>query len=161
MYRIHFPEIIPCLNTSCADGVAASVPTLKFGVPLSSGSNQIVLLQLITHMETFATHEGLFRKPGNRNRVEQMVADLSERGLGEVISDRKYKAHDFASVLKQYFAELPEPVTLRRHMEAYLQASGERGWSHLFTDVHNYTTLYSGLANSKCVLLFMVKCYLF
>ena len=137
MYRIHFPEIIPCLNTSCADGVAASVPTLKFGVPLSSGSNQIVLLQLITHMETFATHEGLFRKPGNRNRVEQMAADLSERGLGEVISDRKYKAHDFASVLKQYFAELPEPVTLRRHMEAYLQASGERGGSHLFKDVHN------------------------
>ena len=149
MYHIHFPEIIPCLNTSCSDGVAASVPTLKFGVPLSSGSNQIVLLQLITHMETFATHEGLFRKPGNRNRVEQMAADLSERGLGEVISDRKYKAHDFASVLKQYFAELPEPVTLRRHMEAYLQASGERGGSHLFTDVHNYTTLYSTLATAN------------
>jgi len=138
-----------CLNTSCADGVAASVPTLRFGVPLSSGSNQIVLLQLITHMETFATQEGLFRKPGNRNRVDQMAADLSERGLGEVISDRKYKAHDFASVLKQYFAELPEPVTLRRHMEAYLQASGERGWSHLFTDVHNCTTLYSSLATAN------------
>lgn len=103
----------------------ADIPTLKFGAPLSTSGSQIVLLQLITHMESFVTHEGLFRKPGNRNRVDQMTTDLSERGLSDVISDDKYKVHDFASVLKQFFAEMPEPVTLRRHLEAYLQASGE------------------------------------
>ena len=103
----------------------ADIPMLKFGAPLSTSGSQIVLLQLITHMESFAAHEGLFRKPGNRNRIEQMVTDLGERGLSEVISDERYKVHDFASVLKQYFAEMPEPITLRRHFEAYLQASGE------------------------------------
>ena len=96
---------------------------ITFGVPLST-DGQIVLLQLITHIHTYSTTVGIFRKSGNKCRIEKMIRDLGERPLSEIISSGKYNPHDFASVLKQYFAELPEPILMKRHLDAYLQASG-------------------------------------
>ena len=52
------------------------------------------------------------------------MTELGERELGEIVASEVYKPHDFASALKQYFAELAEPLLLNRHMDAYLQASG-------------------------------------
>ena len=107
----------------CTDGDEA-IPTLKLGAPISSDS-QVVLLQLITHMQSFITYEGLFRKPGSRSRIDLMLQEMGERGMNDIILNGAYKSHDFASVLKQCFAELPEPLLLKRHLEAYLQASGK------------------------------------
>ena len=97
--------------------------TLTFGSPLKE-SEQVTLLQLITHMNMFVSSEGLFRKSGNRGRMDQMVKALREGRLGEVLQDGSYNAHDFASVMKQYFSELPEPLLMKRHLNAYLQAAG-------------------------------------
>lgn len=102
------------------DGLLSS---LSFGTPLNE-ANQNVLLQLITHMNTFVSREGLFRKSGNKGRMEQMVKGLGEGAFGDVVLETSYNAHDFASVLKQYFSELPEPLLLKRHLNAYLQAAG-------------------------------------
>ncbi len=88
-------------------------------------SEQFVLLQLITHMNTFVSSDGLFRKSGNRGRMDQMIQGLQEGRFGEILLDGSYNAHDFASVLKQYFSELPEPLLVKRHLNAYLQAAGE------------------------------------
>ena len=84
----------------------------------------MVLLQLISHMNRFVSSEGLFRKSGNKNRMEQLVKRLQGGKIGEVVLDKMYNAHDFASVLKQYFSELPEPLLLKRHHNAYIQAIG-------------------------------------
>lgn len=101
-----------------------SFPTLTFGSSIDTDS-QIVLLQFMSHMENFAYEEGVFRKPGSHSRVEQLIHDLGAQPFDSVIANKNYMAADYASVLKSYFKDLPEPLMLRRHMEAYKQASGK------------------------------------
>lgn len=97
---------------------------LVFGTPISS-SSQIVLLQIITHMESFINHVGIFRKSGSKQRVDQLVHDLGEIDFEQILLSEMYKPHDYASMLKQYFSELPEPLLLKRHLDAYMQTAGE------------------------------------
>ena len=75
-------------------------------------------------MESFAHYEGIFRKSGSKQRVDQLVQDLGEKPFEQVLLSEVYKPHDFASVLKHYFAELPEPLLLKRHLDAYMQTAG-------------------------------------
>ena len=77
-------------------------------------------------MVSFSSLEGLFRKPGNKTRVEQLVQELGEISLESIIAQQSYNPHDFASALKQYFADLQEPLMLSRHVDAYIQAAGMR-----------------------------------
>ena len=97
--------------------------TLKFKSALTS-ENQVALLQLITHAHSFIVKEGLFRKPGNKTRIHSLISELAEHGVQSVVANASYKPHDHASVIKQYFSELPEPVLLKRHRDAYLQTAG-------------------------------------
>lgn len=99
------------------------IPTLTFGASLCDGK-QTALLQLITHMHTYITSEGLFRKPGNKHRMEVLVQELETKCPSEVFASGSYNAHDFASVLKKFLSDLPEPILMKRHLDAYLQASG-------------------------------------
>lgn len=78
----------------------------------------------MSHMETFASEEGMFRKSGSHSRIEQLMQDLGTLPLHQVLSNDIYGPADYASVLKAYFKSLPEPLMLRKHMEAYKQASG-------------------------------------
>ena len=100
-----------------------SYSTLTFGSSISTDS-QTVLLQLMTHLESFASEEGLFRKPGSHSRIDQLVQQLSTLPLDQVIANPVYSPHDYASTFKQFFSELPEPLLLTRHMVAYEQAAG-------------------------------------
>ena len=78
----------------------------------------------MTHIETFSNEEGIFRKSGSHSRIEQMISDLGSLPFESVASNPSYSPPDFSSVLKHYFKELPEPLLLRKHLEAYRQASG-------------------------------------
>ena len=108
---------------SASETTSTSQHRLVFGAPISS-SGQIVLLQILAHVETFATHEGIFRKSGSKHRMDQLVQDLREKDFEQILLSEMYKPHDYASVLKQYFSELPEPLLLKRHLEAYIQTAG-------------------------------------
>ncbi|CAI7993300.1 Rho GTPase-activating protein 19 [Geodia barretti] len=95
---------------------------LVFGAPLTS-SAQIVLLQIMAHVEGFTGLEGVFRKSGSKPRVDQLVQQLREKEFGEILPSGYYKPHDYTSMLKQFFSELPEPLFLKRHLGAYMQTS--------------------------------------
>ena len=41
-----------------------------------------------------------------------------------MLQDSVTHPHDLASILKLYFAELQEPLLLTRHLDAYLQITG-------------------------------------
>lgn len=97
---------------------------LMFGTPISS-SGQVVLQQIITHMENFVSYEGIFRKSGSKNRVDQLVHDLGEKDFQQILLSEMYKPHDYATMLKQYFSDLPEPLLLKRHLNAYIQTAGD------------------------------------
>lgn len=99
------------------------MPTLMVGAPITSES-QISLLQIITHMHSYVRFEGLFRKPGNKTRIEQLMVELGESSVSVVVANSNYTGHDYASVLKQFLSELPEPLLVKRHLDAYIQASG-------------------------------------
>ena len=73
---------------------------------------------------TDTSQEGVFRKPGNKLRISQLVEELSKGRFYEVLQDSITHPHDLGSILKQYFAELQEPLLLSRHLDAYLQIAG-------------------------------------
>ena len=77
-------------------------------------------------MHTDTSQEGVFRKPGNKLRISQLVEELSKGRFHEVLQDSITHPHDLASILKQYFAELQEPLLLSRHLDAYLQIAGKK-----------------------------------
>lgn len=97
--------------------------TLTFGGPLLE-ANQYALSQLIDHLHNYVMSEGLFRKPGNKHRMETLVTELEAKPPSEAFSSRRYNAHDYASVLKKYLSELSEPILMKRHLGAYIQTSG-------------------------------------
>lgn len=73
-----------------------------------------------------ASTEGLFRVPGNKVRVDRLMAAIDRSDWVAVADDHScYKPHDFASALKHYLAHLPEPLLPGNHLEAYLQAAGQ------------------------------------
>ena len=84
----------------------------------------MVLLQIMAHVEGLASHEGIFRKSGSKQRVDQLVQNLREKDFGDILLSGAYKPHDYTSMLKQFFFELPEPLFLRRHLGAYMQTAG-------------------------------------
>ena len=96
---------------------------LMFGTSISNNS-QIILLQIMAYLESFANCEGIFRKSGSKQRIDQLVRDLREKDFQQILLSEKYKPHDYASMLKQYFSELVEPLLLKRHLYAYLQTAG-------------------------------------
>ena len=97
---------------------------LVFGTSITS-SGQIILLQIMAHMESYASCEGIFRKSGSKQRIEQLGRDLREKDFRQILLSEMYKPHDYASLLKQFFSELLEPLFLKRHLYAYLQTAGE------------------------------------
>ena len=102
----------------------ATTQVLVMGTPVTS-QNQVPLIQTITHMHKHVLLEGLFRKPGSKLRIDQMVIELERSGFSEVVANMSYTGHDYASLLKQFLSELPEPLLIKRHINAYIQASGE------------------------------------
>lgn len=123
LYHHHHHAQTYQVSTSLDSETDDASSSLTFGSPLSE-SNQFTLLQLITHMLTFISKEGLFRKSGNKGRMDLLVKGLEGGQFGRVTANGAYNAHDFASVLKQYFSELPEPLLLKRHLNAYFQVAG-------------------------------------
>lgn len=117
-HRLKFDDHISDVQSS--DG--STFPIMTFGSSITPDS-QSVFLQLLSHMEMFTSEEGIFRKPGSHSRIEQLVHDLGTHPFHSVVSNDMYTPHDYASVLKLFFNELPEPLMLNRHLEAYAQAS--------------------------------------
>ena len=103
---------------------AVNAQVLVMGTHVTS-QNQVPLIQIITHMHKHVLLEGLFRKPGSKLRIEQMVVELERSGFSGIVANVSYTGHDYASLLKQFLSELPEPLLIKRHINAYIQASGE------------------------------------
>lgn len=76
------------------------------------------LIQSLNNATDLAT-EGLFRKSGNITRQQQLLEDIQNNKKPNLNS---LFTHDRACVLKQLIAQLPEPLLLSRHFEAFSQA---------------------------------------
>ncbi|KAK6730128.1 hypothetical protein RB195_006909 [Necator americanus] len=72
------------------------------------------------------TSVGLFRVAGNAKRCRQLRSTLEKVGGGTAISDdlvENTTAHDVATLLKEYFRDLPQSLLPREHYQAYIAAA--------------------------------------
>jgi len=94
-----------------------------FGTPLTSSTmNQVLpLIEYLGRPENLQ-QEGLFRKSGQLTRQNRLreILDAGEDVTSE-LNEGVFSAHDVASLLKAYLAELPEPILQERYYEAYCQ----------------------------------------
>ncbi|VDM61539.1 unnamed protein product [Angiostrongylus costaricensis] len=71
---------------------------------------------------------GLFRIAGSAKRCRQLKSALEKAGGGTAISNdlvANTTAHDVATLLKEYFRDLPQSLLPREHYQAYIAASSK------------------------------------
>ncbi|CAL2029762.1 unnamed protein product [Caenorhabditis brenneri] len=72
------------------------------------------------------TQVGLFRVAGNTKRCRQLRTALEKVGGGGVINDNMVEnttSHDVATLLKEYFRDLPQSLLPGEHYSAYIGAA--------------------------------------
>ena len=83
--------------------------------------NAVCKLILSLNNTSDLQEEGLFRKSGSIARLRE----LKEKILKDCSLDLSpYTPHDRANVIKQLLMDIPEPLLLERHFEAFEQATG-------------------------------------
>ena len=74
--------------------------------------------------------DGLFRVSGSKRRTDGLKALLSEPPVEQLLYmsavELEFNPHDVASVVKHYFAELPDSILQSKHFIAYEQIEGNR-----------------------------------
>lgn len=89
--------------------------------------------------------EGIFRVPGSKKRQEELK-ELIDKDSHVKFSSGKFTPHDVACVLKQFLAELPEPLLTHAPHEAYIQVTGIPSTFSLFT-------LFTSIPSDYCFCL--------
>eukprot|EP00794_Sanderia_malayensis_P005245 gene5245-5909_t len=79
-----------------------------FGGKLSESSVKVAI-RIIEHLKNYTNVEGLFRVSGNKRRQEDLK-DTLNKGQSVDYANQAYSQHDLATVLKQFLAELTEPL---------------------------------------------------
>lgn len=84
------------------------------------------------------TQEGLFRKSGSLSRQQELKVLLNS-GADLNLDYGTYSAHDCASVLKSFLADLPEPLLTEGHYSIHCKIAGkDTCFDILLTDEGNY-----------------------
>lgn len=73
---------------------------------------------------TDIVQEGLFRKSGSLSR-QQELKNLLNSGGDLNLDYGTYSAHDCASVLKSFLADLPEPLLTEGHYPIHCRIAGK------------------------------------
>ncbi|XP_065338225.1 rho GTPase-activating protein 19 isoform X1 [Cloeon dipterum] len=93
------------------------------GAPLTQeGICQVYQLIEFLKDEPNITQEGIFRRSGKISRQQELKALLNQ-GQALNLDQGNYSVHDCASVLKNFLADLPEPLLTDAHYQAYCQVA--------------------------------------
>lgn len=68
--------------------------------------------------------EGLFRISGNKRRQEELKETFN-KGQFVDLTEKTYSQHDLTTILKQFFAELSEPLLTDSLYNCYKQVAGK------------------------------------
>ena len=69
--------------------------------------------------------EGLFRISGNKRRQEDLKDMLNKEGHSIDLTDKGFSQHDLTTILKQFLAELSEPLLTDCLYNCYKQVAGK------------------------------------
>ena len=80
------------------------------------------LYQLIEFigLERNVVEEGIFRKPGSKRKETELLERIDRGEVGEELLEGEFTAHECASVLKKFLANLPEPLVTTACYKAHL-----------------------------------------
>ncbi|XP_049960895.1 uncharacterized protein LOC126481294 isoform X1 [Schistocerca serialis cubense] len=93
------------------------------GAPLTQeGICQVYQLIEFLGKEQNIIQEGIFRRSGKMTRQNELKM-LMNQGVPLKLGEGNFSVHDCASVLKNFLAELPEPLLTDAHFPAYYQIS--------------------------------------
>lgn len=105
-------------------GIGGGTPSKKGimeGAPLTmEGVCQV--FQLAEYLGRHMDVEGLFRKHGNLKK-QQVLKERLNRGVRMNLDDGEFSVHECASVLKNFLAELPEPLLTDAYYKAHCQVA--------------------------------------
>ncbi|XP_075204494.1 rho GTPase-activating protein 19 [Anomaloglossus baeobatrachus] len=93
------------------------------GVLCTAPLTETFLLSLffsVTSVSSDLRTEGLFRIPGNSNRL-QILKDSLNSGVDIDVDSGEFHPNDVATLLKMFLGELPEPLLTHRHYHAHLK----------------------------------------
>lgn len=71
---------------------------------------------------TDVKQEGVFRKAGNVDR-QRVLCDHLNSAENELCL-HEFTVHDYATVLKSFLGEMPEPLLVEKYCTAYRQVAG-------------------------------------
>jgi len=118
-------------NKQAADNTNANTNTNKklgvFGVPFEELVTQnqhipLVVISCITYLEKQGIEEGIFRLSGSFMEIEELKKKF--KGPQDVVDFSKVKdPHSIAVLLKQFFAQLPEPVFTFDLFDTFIELS--------------------------------------
>lgn len=93
------------------------------GAPLTQeGICQVYQLIEFLGKEQNIIQEGIFRRSGKMTRQNELKMIMNQ-GVPLKLGEGNFSVHDCASVLKNFLAELPEPLLTDAHFPAYYQIS--------------------------------------
>lgn len=92
-----------------------------FGRPLPKDM-PTKLKKLLIFLKQNVHLEGIFRKCGSNKRIKDIKKLLDSHGnVIDWSEQEEFTVHDAASVLKQYVAELPEPLLCDKHIPIHIE----------------------------------------
>ncbi|XP_065071251.1 uncharacterized protein LOC135695948 isoform X2 [Rhopilema esculentum] len=80
-----------------------------FGGKLNENSVR-TMVKIMDHLKNHTEVEGLFRISGNKRRQEDLKDMLNKEGHSIDLTDKGFSQHDLTTILKQFLAELSEPL---------------------------------------------------
>jgi len=125
---------------------------LSDGVLMSDLSVPQVCFDCIEFMRTNSLHvEGLFRVPGNKDKVQDLSLSFEKRKDNIKLSD----SHDVAGLLKLYFKMLPSPLVPYSHYDHFLEVEETKTKSEeeVRRKVEHYGVLCSSIPTDNRVML--------
>ncbi|XP_055643506.1 rho GTPase-activating protein 24 [Toxorhynchites rutilus septentrionalis] len=106
---------------SCTSNKSTSPETAKTVLTKQNIRDVKQLIQFLVQ-ERNISQEGIFRKSGSLNRQNELKNSLTQ-GLPIHLEKGDFTAHDCASVLKSFLADLSEPLLTELYYPAYCQVA--------------------------------------
>ena len=103
--------------------------------------------------------EGIFRKCGSNKRIKDIKKLLDSHGnVIDWSEQEEFTVHDAASVLKQYVAELPEPLLCDKHIPIHIEIAS-KCWEYGAVFVFCFSVINIGfkVARIPLILVFSVN----
>lgn len=141
------------------------MPGKVFGVELEtlSANQKVEIPKIVVHVFEYLhskkahLEEGIFRIPGNNQRIGQLKKQFDTDGHVDLFKQKDLEIHTVAGILKLFLRELPVPIIIPRYYSTFLKVYQNPDARQRMI---NFRKLVAGLPKANRLLLLSVLSYL-